>query len=279
MGASPVEEALFHALFDAMPQLGWTAKPDGFIDYYNSGWYEYTGATYEQMQGWGWESVHDPDHLPRVLAVWKKALAKGQAVEFEFPLKRHDGVFRWFLTRIRPIHDGAGKLIRWVGINTDIQDQKAAQEEQRVQRARYSALFSQAPVAVARLAGPRHVIELANPLVCKIWGRSPAQLLDKPLLEALPEIEGQGFVELLDEVLRTGVARVGSETPARLDRRGDGILDTVWFNFVYEPLRDEVGRVEGIVVIAVDVTTQVAARRALAEGPDSPSSRQGSAQL
>lgn len=116
------ERALLRELFDSMPQLGWTAQPDGFIDYYSRRWYEYTGTTYEGMQGWGWRSVHDPEELPRVLAAWEKSIQTQQPFEQEFPLRRNDGVFRWFLTRVTPIFDETGTLLRWVGINTDIDD-------------------------------------------------------------------------------------------------------------------------------------------------------------
>ena len=258
------EEALLRILFDTMPQLGWTARPDGFIDYYNRGWYEYTGTTYEQMEGWGWESVHDPVLLPGVKQRWAAAIAAGEPVELEFPLRRWDGVFRWFLTRVQPIRNEAGLIVRWVGINTDIHDQRVAHEQLAQQRSRYSALFSQAPVAIGLLRGPTHIVELANPLICELWGRRLDQVLDKPIVEALPELKGQGFVELLDGVFLTGAAFVGSETPARLNRRGDGTLDTLFFNFVYEPLRNDTGDVDGIAAIAVDVTAQVAAREALA---------------
>ncbi|HXG57032.1 MAG TPA: PAS domain S-box protein [Vicinamibacterales bacterium] len=259
------EQSVFRVLFDAMPQLGWTAQPDGFIDYFNRGWYEYTGATYEQMQGWGWQSVHDPQYLPLVKAMWTRAIESGEAVELEFPLRRRDGVFRWFLTRVQPIRDESGRLVRWVGINTDIHDQRMAQMASQEQRARYAALFSQAPVAICLLRGPSHIVELANPLMCQLLGRQPGQVLDKPIFEALPELEGQGFVELLDGVFRTGVPFAGSETPARLDRKGDGTLETGYFTFVYEPMRDEAGVVDGVAVVAVDVTAQVAARDTIAQ--------------
>lgn len=262
--SSSQEQALLRVLFDAMPQLGWTAQPNGFIDYYNRGWYEYTGSTYEEMQGWGWESVHDPQHLAKAKEQWTRAIASSEPVEMQFPLRRWDGAFRWFLTRVHPIRDESGALVRWVGINTDIHDQRLAQEQLQEQRARYFALFSQAPVAIGLFRGPTHIVELANPLVCNLWGRSPEQLLGKPLLDALPEIKGQGFDELLDGVFQTGVAHVGSEVPARLDRTGDGTLDTVYYNFVYEPMRNAVGVVDGVAVIAVDVTVQVNAREVIA---------------
>lgn len=122
---------VFRQLFDLMPQLGWTAQPDGWIDYYNKGWYDYTGSNFEEMQGWGWTSVHDPDWLPVCMAAWTEAISTGKPCQVEFPLRRHDGVFRWFLTRINPLMNEQGRLVRWVGINTDIQDQKDKEEEER----------------------------------------------------------------------------------------------------------------------------------------------------
>ena len=122
-------ESEFRALFDFMPQLGWTARPDGFIDHYNAGWYEYTGTVPADMAGWGWQSVHDPKMLPEVMERWRHSLETGTPFEMEFKLRGHDGVFRWFLTRVRPMRDAAGQIVRWVGINTDIDDQKRAEME------------------------------------------------------------------------------------------------------------------------------------------------------
>ncbi len=115
------------ALFDAMPQLGWVADADGWVTYYNRGWYDYTGTTPEDMEGWGWQSVHDPAHLPSVLERWRVALEKGEPFEMSFPLRRRDGVFRWFMTHASPVRDERGQIARWIGINTDIEDQKRAQ--------------------------------------------------------------------------------------------------------------------------------------------------------
>ena len=126
--AERLEQELLWQLFDAMPQLGWTARADGFIDRYNRGWYEYTGAAPHEMQGSGWTSVHDPDLLPGVMALWQESLRTGQPFEAKFPLRRHDGVFRWFLTRVNPMRDDQGRIVRWVGINTDIDAQRKAEE-------------------------------------------------------------------------------------------------------------------------------------------------------
>ena len=117
--AEASEQAL-KTFIDNLPELAWTAKPDGDIDYYNRRWYEYTGTTFEEMRGWGWEKVHDPELLPRVVERWKHSLATGEPFEMEFTLRGADGVRRWFLTRVTPVRDGSGQIVRWFGTNTNI---------------------------------------------------------------------------------------------------------------------------------------------------------------
>ncbi len=117
-------EEQFHRLADSLPQLTWMARPDGHIDWYNRRWYDYTGTTPEQMEGWGWQSVHDPAELPRVLERWRAALQRGEPWEDTFPLRRHDGQMRWHLSRALPLKDDAGQVVRWFGTNTDITEHK-----------------------------------------------------------------------------------------------------------------------------------------------------------
>ena len=116
-------------------------------------------------------------------------------------------------------------------------------------------------VAVAIFRGARCVIEMANPAVCAIWGRTAEQVVGKPLFEALPEAAGQGFEELLAGVLATGVPFVAKELPVTLQRAGH--LDTVYCNFVYQPLLDAQGSISGITLVATDVSEQVRARQQL----------------
>ena len=124
--ALALSEQRFRTLADAMPQLAWLANADGFIHWYNRGWYDYTGASEQAMQGWGWQSVHDPAALPRVLDEWQRCIASGEPSELVFPLKRSDGVYRSFLTRVRPVKDEAGQVLQWIGTNTDISDVKSS---------------------------------------------------------------------------------------------------------------------------------------------------------
>ena len=124
-------EAQFRTLADAIPQLCWTANADGWLNWYNRRWYEYTGTTPEQMEGWGWQSVHDAEALPHVLEVWRTSIATGSPFEMVFPLRGADGVFRPFLTRATPVKDEDGRVVRWFGTNTDISDQKQIEAELR----------------------------------------------------------------------------------------------------------------------------------------------------
>ncbi|MCW5976861.1 MAG: PAS domain-containing protein [Bryobacteraceae bacterium] len=122
-------ERQLHTLADSIPQLAWMAEPDGYIFWYNQRWYEYTGATPDQMAGWGWQTVHHPEHLPAVLERWRESLRTGAAFEMEFPLRGSQGEFRWFLTRITPLRAADGAIMRWFGTNTDITELKRIRDE------------------------------------------------------------------------------------------------------------------------------------------------------
>jgi PAS domain S-box-containing protein len=133
-----------------------------------------------------------------------------------------------------------------------------------IERRRLHSLFMEAPALIAVLRGPRHVYALANPLYMQSIG-TQRDVLGKPIREALPELEGQGIFELLDRVYATGETHEGSAVRIELDRRGNGILEDVYFNFIYQPRRDEAGKVDGILVHAVDVTELVRARQRVEE--------------
>jgi PAS domain S-box-containing protein len=138
------EEALresedrFHTLADNMAQFAWMADSTGSLFWYNQRWYEFTGTTFEEMQGWGWEKVHHPDHRDRVVKKWRQAHVSGEPWEDTFPLRSHDGTYRWFLSRAVPIRDAAGRIVRWFGTNTDISDLRETQASLRASEERLS---------------------------------------------------------------------------------------------------------------------------------------------
>ncbi len=124
-------EERFRTLADNISQLAWMADETGSIFWYNRRWYEYTGTTLEQMKGWGWRSVHDPAELPRVEARFRQAVAEGKPWEDTFPLRRSDGEYRAHLSRAMPLRDAEGRIVRWFGTNTDVEDQRRQAEELR----------------------------------------------------------------------------------------------------------------------------------------------------
>ncbi|MBW3629455.1 MAG: PAS domain S-box protein [Gemmatimonadetes bacterium] len=122
-------EALFRGLAESIPQLAWMADHDGYIFWYNQRWYDYTGTAPEQMEGWGWQRVHDPRTLPRVLEEWTASLRTGEPFEMEFPLRSSEGEFRTFLTRVAPVKNEAGEVVRWFGTNTDVESLRRAERD------------------------------------------------------------------------------------------------------------------------------------------------------
>ena len=119
-------EARFRTIANAIPQLAWMTDPTGAITWYNQRWYDYTGSDFEAMRGWGWKSVHHPDHLDRVERRLRQSFASGSSWEDTFPLRAADGSYGWFLSRALPIREEPGedcpegRILGWFGTNTDI---------------------------------------------------------------------------------------------------------------------------------------------------------------
>lgn len=133
------------------------------------------------------------------------------------------------------------------------------------ERKRLLDLVMSAPAIVCVLRGPEHVFELANTLYLQLIGRPASAVIRRPVRAVLPEVEGQGYFEILDRVYATGEPFVGSESPVKLRSRTTGELEESFVNFVYQPTRDLAGAIDGVFVHAVDVTQQVLARRQVEE--------------
>jgi PAS domain S-box-containing protein len=122
----------FRMLADQMSQFAWMADKTGSIFWYNRRWFEYTGTTLESMQGWGWQQVHHPEHVDRVVEHFRDCIEAGKEWEDTFPLRSQDGTYGWFLSRAVPVRDAAGNILRWFGTNTDITERLQV-EQQREQ--------------------------------------------------------------------------------------------------------------------------------------------------
>ncbi len=122
----------FRTLADAMPQMVWSTLPDGFHDYYNARWYEFTGVPPGTTDGEGWNDMFHLDDQDRAWSLWRHSLKTGELYEIEYRLKHFDGTYRWVLGRALPVRDDAGAITRWFGTCTDIHEQKLALEEREI---------------------------------------------------------------------------------------------------------------------------------------------------
>ena len=129
-------EARFRAMADNISQLAWMAQPDGWIFWFNQRWYDFTGTTLQEAQGWGWRRVQHPDHAEHVVTHIADAFIRGEPWEETFPIRGADGAYRWFLTRAMPVREPSGRITLWFGTHTDVTEERAAQAELRAKEVR-----------------------------------------------------------------------------------------------------------------------------------------------
>lgn len=282
----PVSSPLL-SVFTALPGAYLLLSPALVVEAASEAYLAATLLTREELVG---RPVFDvfpdnPDapeaHSQRNLrASFAQVLATGQP--HELPCQRYDvpdpaapGQFveRYWRPRNSAVLDEQGQAIYLIHSVVDITTQEHAEAQIRASQAREQAalaeaerqrgelerIFEQAPVAIAVYRGPDTIIELANPLVCELWGRRAEDIIGLSLFEALPEVAGMGYEELLAGVLATGEPHVAHEMPAQHDRNGH--RETVYWNFVYLPVRKASGQITGVMVVANEVTEQVVARQ------------------
>jgi len=230
-------ETRFRVMADNIAPLAWMANVDGWIFFYNRRWFDYTGTTLEEMQGWGWEKVLHPDHLPRMLPTWKAALERGQPWEDTFPLRGHDGEYRWFLSRALPVRDASGKIVRWFGTNTDISEARAAQEALRESEARFRQIADTMP-QIAWAAHPDGYIDYYNERWYEFTGFSRHEFGQPSWEPVLHPDDVQRCVDTYFACIRSG-------TPYRIehrfkDRSSGGYR---WFMGQALPVRDGRGEI------------------------------------
>lgn len=253
----------FRTLANAIPQLCWMANADGWIHWYNERWYQYTGTAIDEMQGWGWQSVHDPVELPKVMKRWKASIATGEPLDMVFPLRGADGVFRPFLTRVMPVKNAEGQLVKWFGTNTDISEQKTTEDALRQSEARlreYARVvegLEEMIVVVDRHY--RYVI--ANHAFLRYRGLEKEELIGRHVGEVLTNEAFEEFVKpKLDEALQGKIVRYDM----KYFYPGLGERDLF---ISYFPIEVE-GRVDSVASVLQDVTERKRAEAVLRESED-----------
>ncbi|HJV36451.1 PAS domain S-box protein [Geomonas sp.] len=254
------KEEQFRTLADTIPNLAWWANGDGYITWYNRRWYEYTGTTAEQMEGWGWQSVHDPEMLPLVLERWQESIASGKPFDMTFPLRGADGVFRPFLTRIVPVVDQQGEIVRWFGTNTDISEQKRGEEalariheQTESDRRRLEAILETTPVGVVLFEAGTGKLSLTNRRAAAIYLEEFDGLDLEAHLAKVKVLRPDGALFPVEELPVSRALRGEEVHNVEMTiERGNGVRVPiiVWA----APLRDAAGKVTTAVVVMDDIT-------------------------
>jgi formate hydrogenlyase transcriptional activator len=234
-------------MIDHIPTLAWSCWPDGSIAFFNQRWLDYTGLALEQALGWGWHVAIHPDDLGRFMDTWLALFASGQPGEEEARLRRGDGAYRWFLFRTVPVRNGEGKIVRWYGTSTDIEDLKRAAEPQQGDQAQMRRIIDAIPQYIVVL-GPDGDTLYANKVVLDYTGLT------------LEECQGEAFrvrvfhpddVERLRNERQEALARGLPFENEQRARGHDGQYR--WFLIRYNPLRDDQGRLLHWYATGIDI--------------------------
>jgi PAS domain S-box-containing protein len=221
---------------DSIPGLAWSASPDGSALSVNRRWLDYTGFTAEAATGWGWQVAIHPDDLPEMLEAYRNALVTGQPFDVEGRLRRADGEYRRFLFRGNPVLDESGKVLKWYGINIDLEDRTRAEDALRASEEGFRLIVNTIPglVAIMSAAGK---VELVNHQVLEYFGRTQDDLKDWETTDAVHPDD-------LPAVIAAWRNSVENGAPYDVEHRLRGADGRYrWFQCRGLPLRDGEGRV------------------------------------
>ena len=142
----PADPSDYRLIVETIPHFVWVARPDGTLEYLNGHCLEYVGVPASAVPGWDWREIVHPDDRARAAAAWEQSIRTAAPYRLEYRLRRADGVYRWFVARSRPQTDAGGRVVRWFGTCTDVDDRKQAEEALRTSEARFRAIVERYPV-------------------------------------------------------------------------------------------------------------------------------------
>jgi len=214
----------------------------------------------------------------RVLQAAAGAIAGKQCYAQEYRVICPDGVVRWLNSQGRVYLDETGQGVRMIGVSVDITERKQIEAERdrllkREQSARLEAeserkrlydILMQFPAMIGIVKGSDLVYEFANPTYLQVAGRT-LDIIGQPLRQVFPELEGQIYFDVLEQVYRTGETFIREESPTYWDRNGDGVLEEAFFNCIFPAWRDAEGTIQGVLIYNIEVTAQVRARQQIEE--------------
>jgi PAS domain S-box-containing protein len=198
-------ESRFRKLAESLPQLVWTCRADGTCDYISPQFVAYTGVPEAEQLGFDWLRQIHPDDREPLFASWNRTVATGEPFDVEYRIRRNDGVYRWFKTRAVALRDSGGKVVKWFGSNTDIDDQKQAERSLLESKERLNGIVSSAMDAIITVDEEQRVV-LFNEAAERMFGSPAAETLGRPFNRFIPERFRGAHTELVRRFGETGGA-------------------------------------------------------------------------
>jgi formate hydrogenlyase transcriptional activator len=226
-------EKKLRQVIDTIPTLAWSILPDGSNEFLNKRWHEYTGLSAEESHGTGWQvAIHPEDRTP-LLQKWQALLTSGKPGEMEARLRRHDGVFRWFLMRVEPLRDETGKIVRWYGTCTDIETLKETEAKLREDERELRRITDLIPQAIV-VQDPSGIPIYANQATLDYTGLTAEDVIAPHFRERIFHPDD---LERLRDERNAALSRGGPFEIEQRARRNDGQYR--WFLIRYNPFRNE----------------------------------------
>jgi PAS domain S-box-containing protein len=244
------------AIINTIPTTAWTTRPDGYCDFLNQGWLDYTGMTAEQAQGWGWtEAIHSEDRT-RLVKEWESCLRSGTPIDTEARIRRFGGSYRYFLIRANPLRDESGNILKWYGTCTDIEDQKRGEQNLRARELSWRQIVDNIPGLVAT-TGALGEVEFLNRQTLEYFGNTSEELKDWALIGAVHPDDLPRVIEERKKSIEIGQIY---EVEHRC-RRADGVYR--WFQVRGLPIRDAENKVTAWYLLLTDIDDRKRAEEAL----------------
>src|SRR5713226_35300 len=246
-------ESKLRRVIDTIPTLAWCNLPDGSNEFLNQRWHEYTGLSPEESHGWGWQTAIHPDDRAPLTEKWRGLLVTGEPGEMEARLRRHDGVFRWFLMRVEPLRDETGKIVRWCGACTDIETLKQTEAKLREDERELRRITDSIPQAIV-VQDPSGTPTYANQAALDYTGLAAEDVIAPDFRERIFHPDD------LERLREERKAALGRGIPFEIEqraRRKDGQYR--WFLVRYNPFRNDEGQVTRWYATGTDIDDRVRA--------------------
>ncbi|MCG7856541.1 PAS domain S-box protein [Flavihumibacter sediminis] len=255
-------DSIFVAILDSSPTGLWLSDEDGNIIFLNRTLQEWTGMEMKDLLGTGWANAIIEEDRDKSAAAFAHAVATRSHYDVVFRIRKGDGNIIWCRAAGDPYYHHNGEYAGFVGYCMDLNELISGREAVKQSESRFRSIVEQAPMAIGLLKGREMIVEICNDRILEVWGKD-RKIIGRELLDALPEIREQGFMELLQHVYDSGEPYYGYSVLAMLERKG--ILEASYFDFVYTPIRDVFNNITGVMVLATDVTRQVMAKKSIEE--------------